>query len=173
MRIRKAARLLILNDQNQLLLSNYQGVMVREPGHEPLGSYWETIGGGIDDGESLQQAAMREAYEEAGLGNDDVELGPVVWHGQNNLIDSNGERLIADHSYILAKTKRHIDATKITPMALTEDELGFLKEFRWWTMEELRETQENIVPPIIERELSKIINGQIPPTPLELKLSFA
>jgi 8-oxo-dGTP pyrophosphatase MutT (NUDIX family) len=40
-----------------------------------LGSYWHTIAGGVEDGETPAQAAVRELYEETAL--DGVELVPL------------------------------------------------------------------------------------------------
>jgi 8-oxo-dGTP pyrophosphatase MutT (NUDIX family) len=39
--------------------------------------FWVTPGGGLDDGESYEEAAMRELREE--VGRDDLALGPCVW----------------------------------------------------------------------------------------------
>lgn len=38
--------------------------------------YYVTLGGGVEPGETLQQAAMREGTEETGL---QFELGPLLW----------------------------------------------------------------------------------------------
>lgn len=61
MRVRKSVRLLILNHKNETLLSRYEGLDIYEPGFGRLENHWETIGGGIDAGETLLEAAMREA----------------------------------------------------------------------------------------------------------------
>ena len=171
MRIRKSVRLLILNGKNQTLLSRYQGLDIHEPGHAPLGSHWETIGGGIDAGETLLDAAWREAYEESGLTTEDIDIGVVIWQGQNEVV-YNGEHLATHHTYMLARMKRDIAADALIPQGLTPEELGFMTGFKWWSAEELEITTENIIPPALRVELPKIISGNIPTTPLKLNLKF-
>lgn len=171
MRVRKSVRLLILNDKNETLLSRYEGLDIYEPGFGRLDSHWETIGGGIDEGETLLEAAMREAYEESGLTADDINVGPVIWQGQNEIV-FNGKHRTAHHTYMLAYMKREIAAEDIIPQGLTEEELGFMVGFKWWSTDELKITTENIIPPTLRVELPKIIKGDIPTSPLTIDMAF-
>lgn len=50
------------------------------------GPFWFFVGGKIEEGESMQQAALRELHEETGLTAKEVEPGPVVWYGTFDLI---------------------------------------------------------------------------------------
>lgn len=171
MRVRKSVRLLILNDKNETLLSRYEGLDIHEPGYAPLDSHWEVIGGGIDAGETMLEAAMREAYEESGLTDNDLKVGPIIWQGSNEIV-YNGEHLTAHHTYMLAHLTREIAADDIIPQGLTEEELGFMVGFKWWSVDELKITTENIIPPALRIELPKIINGDIPASPLEFDMKF-
>lgn len=171
MRVRKSVRLLILNDKNETLLSRYEGLDIYEPGYAPLDSHWEVIGGGIDAGETLLEAAMREAYEESGLTADDLKVGPIIWQGQNEVV-YNGEHLATHHTYMLAHLTRDITADDIIPKGLTEEELGFMVGFKFWSADELKTTTENIIPPALRVELPKIISGNIPTSPLTLEMKF-
>uniref|UniRef100_A0A2A4Z3H6 Nudix hydrolase domain-containing protein n=1 Tax=OCS116 cluster bacterium TaxID=2030921 RepID=A0A2A4Z3H6_9PROT len=171
MRLRKSVRLLILNHKNETLLSRYEGLDIHEPGFDRLDSHWEVIGGGIDKGETLLQAAMREAYEESGLTADDLNVGPIIWQGQNEVV-YNGEHLAAHHTYMLAHLTREIAADDIIPQGLTEEELGFMVGFKWWSADELKITKENIIPSALRREFPKIIKGVIPNPPLTLNMKF-
>ena len=66
---RGAARLLVLTPEPQVLLLRLEPSF-RDP-------FWVTPGGGLDDEETYEDAAIRELAEE--VGRDDLELGPCIW----------------------------------------------------------------------------------------------
>jgi len=68
MRRRLSARFLILDEAGRVLLFRF--VYKRGPlaGHD----FWGTPGGGVEDGETLEQAALRELVEETGLRRESV-----------------------------------------------------------------------------------------------------
>ncbi len=66
-----AAVYVILRNQNNVLLHLRAGTGYRD-GH------WAVIAGHVDAGESVHEAAVREAFEEAGVTIDPVDLVPVT-----------------------------------------------------------------------------------------------
>ena len=72
MRERLTARVLLFDPQDRILL-----VRGRANAAADAPSFWFTVGGGADPGETLEQAARREITEETGFTA--VELGPTVW----------------------------------------------------------------------------------------------
>lgn len=70
---RTAGRLLPFDDRGQVLL-----VQVCDPASPQRGSWWMTIGGGVEADETPAQAAVREAAEEIHLAVDQVLL-PAVY----------------------------------------------------------------------------------------------
>ncbi len=76
MRRRPSARLLILDASERVLLFRFQftkGVLAGQ-------DYWSTPGGALEEGESFEQAALRELEEETGIRRKSVGR-PVGFRG--------------------------------------------------------------------------------------------
>lgn len=56
----KVVKCLIQSPTNQILL-------IQRAAHDTHGGKWETPGGGIEDGETVMEAAIREVVEETGI----------------------------------------------------------------------------------------------------------
>lgn len=71
---RPSGRIFVVDD-------NYRVLMIRgqDPQNPARGHFWWTPGGGLDPGESVEEGARRELWEEIGLELESIEdLGPVV-----------------------------------------------------------------------------------------------
>lgn len=73
-----AVRLLVLDDQQRLLLFHIHDGAPLHVFYPEMSIYWGTPGGGLEPGESFEQAARRELWEETGIQIEAV--GPCVWH---------------------------------------------------------------------------------------------
>jgi 8-oxo-dGTP diphosphatase len=62
-------------------------VVLVKRAHEPLMGEWNLPGGGVEIGETLQQACAREVLEETGLS---VEVGPVIEVFDRIMLDAGG-----------------------------------------------------------------------------------
>ena len=62
-------------------------VLVRRA-HEPLQGEWNLPGGGVELGETLEQACAREVLEETGL---EVRVGPVIEVFDRIMLDDRGQ----------------------------------------------------------------------------------
>lgn len=131
---REAARIILRDERGRVLL-----LRGSDPDRPGTPSWWITPGGGLQPGESHEQAARRELREETGLTLDDVD-GPVFEH--TVLFDYAG-RHHEQHELFFTAT---VAVFAITHEGRTELERHALNDERWWSAEELRATAEAVYP---------------------------
>jgi 8-oxo-dGTP pyrophosphatase MutT (NUDIX family) len=71
---RDVVRLVVLDARSQVLLFH-----TRDPTYPELGVWWELPGGGVEDGETYLDAAIRELREEAGITVAPGQVGLPTW----------------------------------------------------------------------------------------------
>lgn len=133
---RPSARLLVVDAKGRLLLFRF----VYGKGALTGRVFWATPGGGLDPGESFEQAACREAFEELGLRVEDP--GPQVARRQVRLTLPDGQLADADERFYLLR----VDALAVSQRHWTELEREVMVAHRWWTAAELRATHEQVFP---------------------------
>ncbi|MDR6851813.1 8-oxo-dGTP pyrophosphatase MutT (NUDIX family) [Sphingomonas sp. BE123] len=130
-RPRPAARILLTDRAGRVLLFRFT------PDDRP--PFWCTPGGALDPGESYAQAARRELREETGL---DLDCGPEVARREVEFITIEGDPVSADERYFAVVT----EVTEIDCGAHTALERRVMREWRWFTRDELAAHDEPYFP---------------------------
>ena len=136
MRRRLSARFLILDEAGQVLLFR----LVHKRGPLAGLDFWATPGGGVEEGETLEQAAVRELMEETGLRRND--LGMEIARRDVVLQLPDGEHAISDERYFVVR----VAADALSWESWTDFEREVMVEQRWWSRQDLLETKATVWP---------------------------
>ena len=149
--VRPSSRVLVLDRQQRLLLFGGRGL---EPAPSGAVRYWFTPGGGVEDGEDLRTAAVRELAEELGLVVDPTQLeGPVwlrrhVWPWGETVVDSR------ETYFALRDVVHTVDVS-----GRTAEELAADQPHRWWSAGELTASAEAFAPRTLAGSLGEVLEG--------------
>jgi len=131
---RIASRILILDEAHQILL--LRGSDPTQPEKNP---WWLTPGGGIEPGETIQECAMRELWEETGF-QAKIETEPI-WERRTQF-EFYGDTYEQREFYFLIQTENFVP----DPASLSPLEVESILEHRWWSHEEILRTEDMIYP---------------------------
>ena len=121
MRERPSSRLLVLDAQQRVLLFRFENK------HGPLAGqvFWATPGGALEPGETFEEAARREMFEETGL--QIADAGPQVAQRIASFKLTTGETVIADERFFAVR----VDTLRVSTEHWTELERDVMTEHRW------------------------------------------
>lgn len=142
LRLRPAARIIVLDPEGRALMFRYD-----VPGRDP---FWVTAGGECDPGESFEDAARRELFEETGI---TADPGPQIARMTPEFVTVEGEPVQADERFFLVR----VAEARVDTAGHTELEQALMTQHRWFTLAELESWDEAVFPV----NLAAMIRSQI------------
>jgi 8-oxo-dGTP pyrophosphatase MutT (NUDIX family) len=137
---RRASRLILLDSERRVLLFRH-----RRDNRE---TFWAPPGGGLESGETFEQAALREASEELGMSSFPLTY---LWERTTDFVYKGN--LVNQHECYFQIHGELLDLSD--GVRKFHDQEGIL-EMRRWTATELESTGDVVFPEELTSELRKI-----------------
>ena len=153
LRLREVARAVILDTDGRILLVRFEF---------PERALWACPGGGVEPGESHEEALRRELHEETGLVLD--ELGPCVWTRTHVIPFLDGRWDGQVERFFLVE----VDPFEPVPL-LTREQLRaeYVTDIRWWSPEELDASEELHAPQRLPGLVAELRRAGAPAAPID------
>jgi ADP-ribose pyrophosphatase YjhB (NUDIX family) len=132
--VRPTSRLLVLDEHDRVLL-----MLTKAPDTRDV-SRWITPGGGVDPGESHEEAAVRELHEETGQVV--AEVGPVVRVDDFEVTWDDADHTHGHAEFFVVRLPHF----EVVDDDWTDDERVDIVASRWFTLAELEATTEPVEP---------------------------
>lgn len=148
---RASAKAVVLDQAGRVLLLH-----MHDPLEPRLGTWWELPGGGPEPGEDVVAAVVRELAEEAGLVVPPGTVGPVCWR-RRATYRWLGRRRWSDETVAVVR----LPATVATvPVCVTDDESVSMLGRAWWTVDEVRRSDQTFYPRRLPELLPRVLAGE-------------
>lgn len=153
MRLRQAARAVVLDPYDRILLVRFDF---------PTQSVWAAPGGGLEPGETHEDAVARELREETGL--EVAGLGPWIWSRTHVIPFLDGSADGQVERYYLLRTPAFEPTPVFTVEQLASEHVTGI---RWWTQAELTASAELFAPQRLPELVAALLRDGPPEEPLD------
>lgn len=158
LRIRRAVRAIVLDEADRILLVRFD--------FEDR-TIWACPGGGIEPGETDEDAIRRELLEEAGLAP--TAIGPCVWVREHVFPLFGGRWDGQAERYHLLRTAGFEPRPQLSRAQLAEEHVG---DIRWWAPEELLQPgfvfAPRRLPELVAGLVLDVAAGRLPAAPVDV-----
>jgi len=135
---RVAVRTVVVERDGGILL-----FLTRDPTAPELGQWWELPGGGVEEGETLEEAAQRELREETGIVASLGQIGPPSWRRQASF-QYRGTRRLQNETVVSVRLEAA--SPTIHDAGRLEHEKEDYIDSRWWSVGEIMDSPERFYP---------------------------
>lgn len=156
---RRSVRVVCLDRAEQVLL-----LEAADPTAPGEGPWWELPGGGLEPGETPEQAAVREVAEETGLRLDASAIPPALWR-RSATYRWLGRRVEQDETVVVVGIPEVAPA--VTWRAATPEEQRCYRAARWWPVAEVVASSARFYPGRLPALLPAVLAGQRIDEPFE------
>ncbi len=154
MPLRPAARAVVLDSDNRVVLVRF--VFLGGP-------LWALPGGGIEPGESPEQAIARELIEEVGLR---YPVGPLLWTRDHWFLAMEGWAGQTEQIYLVALGRRGQEIVPEMSAAQLADE--HVTDLRWWMLDEIEAARDvEFAPRRLGALLRDLVDRGPPSAPID------
>jgi 8-oxo-dGTP pyrophosphatase MutT (NUDIX family) len=142
---RRAARVLVVDAAGRVLM--LQGFDPADPGRR----YWFTVGGGLEPGESVAEAAVRELFEETGLQIPVDRLGAPVWSDVTEF-PFDGRRYRQEQQWFLVR----VPSLSVDRSGFDAIERATVSDVAWWSLSDFATSPDAYYPPDLPSLLRRL-----------------
>jgi 8-oxo-dGTP pyrophosphatase MutT (NUDIX family) len=157
---RDVVRLVVLDARARVLLFH-----TRDPTYPELGTWWELPGGGIEDGETPVDAAIRELREETGITAGPEQVGSPTWR-RDATYRYRGQRRLQHEQVVMVRLAVLAPAVDGSHRVDFENEDYF--GFRWWSITEIVGSGARFYPGQLPTLLPAFLAGEQIEEPFEV-----
>ncbi len=142
---RPASRVIVLGPENEVLLLDASWCETNKKIE-----LWICPGGGVEKGESWEQAAIREIYEETGL---TIDLGPAIFYRRHVYQENDRNFDLFELFFVARASTREVQPVQ-------QD--SYISGFRWWTIDEIANSHAEFAPRRLAEYIAPIACGIYP-----------